>query len=172
MDDDDLQMEPNDPESPIQHATAQHPALGGDIQGEIDHRTADPGDEPGRYSRIFHLGGLGYGRPDHPAHLRNAAEVLGDATRRGLHPKGDVHLVDVTEVDEPREKWTALTYAVDVVPAVIDRDPASTVTPHDISEAATAIDASAQADAAKTKPAKKPTAKQVREAAAAGGDEA
>jgi hypothetical protein len=132
MADDDLQMEPNEPDLPVQPVTVQHPALGGDVQGEIDHRTADRADEPGRFSRVFHLGGLGYGRHDHPVHLANASETLGDAIRRGLHPKGDVHLVDASEVDEPREKYTSLTYAVDVVPAVIDHDAASTVTPHDI----------------------------------------
>lgn len=134
MADDDLDLAPELPQLPVAPATVQHPALGGDIQGEIDHRTADPGDEPGRFSRIFHLGGLGYGRPDHPVHRRNAAEVLGDAIRRGLHPKGDVHLVDVTETDERRNRTTSLTYAVDVVPAIVDHDAASTLTPRDLAQ--------------------------------------
>lgn len=134
MADDDLEIEPELPQLPMQPVTVQHPALAGDVQGEIDHRTADPAAEPGRFSRVFHLGGLGYANPDHPVHRLNAAEVLGDAIRRGLHPKSDVDLVDVAETDEPRSKITALTYAVDVVPAIIDHDAASTLTPRDLAQ--------------------------------------
>jgi len=135
MADDDLQMEPNEPELPVQPATVQHPALGGDVQGEIDHRTADPAGVPGRYSRTFVLGCTGI--PDgHPLHLANAAEVLGDATRRGLHPKGGVELVGSVETEGLRSGYTALTYAVDVVPAVVDRDAASTATPGGAARAA------------------------------------
>jgi hypothetical protein len=116
----------------------QHPALDGDVQGEIDHRTADPTGTPGRFARTFHLGGLGWARPDHPVHAQNAAEVVGDAMRRGLHPKGNVHLVDAVEHDEPRSQRTVLTYEVDVVPAIVDEDVNTTSTPHDATLAATA----------------------------------
>jgi hypothetical protein len=135
---DDIDTSPELPQLPVESARVQHPALDGDVQGEIDHRTADPSDEPGRFRKVFHLGGLGFGRHDHPAHLANAAEVLGDAIRRGLHPKGDVHLVDAVEHDEPRSQRTALTYEVDVVPAVVDTDAASTLTPNDVALAAAA----------------------------------
>jgi hypothetical protein len=133
---DDTDTEPELPQLPVEPARVQHPALDGDVQGEIDHRTADPSGEVGVFTRVFHLSGLGHGRYDSPVHLANATEVLGDAIRRGLHPKGDVHLIDVTEHDEPRSQHTALTYAVDVIPAVIDTDAASTVTPHDVALAA------------------------------------
>jgi hypothetical protein len=129
----DLDFAPDEPQLPVQPVTVQHPALGGDIQAEIRHRTADPTSE-GRFTRIFHLSGLGYG-PHHPAHLANAGEVVGDAIRRGLHPKGDVHLVDVQEHDEPRSQYSTLTYDVDVVPAVLDTHASTTITPHDVAAA-------------------------------------
>lgn len=128
---DDIQMEPDGPQLPVQPVTVQHPALGGDVQGEIDHRTADPGDRRGFFRRVFHLGGAGYGA-DHPAHTHNAAEVVADATRRGLHPKGPVRLVGSDVLEEKRSQTTALTYEVPVVPAVIDHDAASTVTTRDV----------------------------------------
>lgn len=127
---------PDDDEPETRHV--QHPALDGNIQAEIDHRTADPAGTPGRFRKVFHLSGLGWARPDHPVHLTNAAEVLGDAIRRGLHPKGDVHLVDAEEHDERRSRHTALTYEVDVVPAIVDDDVNSTLTPHDVALAAAA----------------------------------
>lgn len=126
--DDDLDLEPELPQLPVQPVTVQHPALGGDVQGEIDHRTTDPAAELGRYSRMFTVGVVGI-PTGHPLHLANAAETLGDAIRRGLHPKGDVHLVDAVEHADRRGGHTTLTYAVDVVPAVIDRDAPSTLTP-------------------------------------------
>ena len=69
---------------------------------------------------------------DHPMHLRNAVAVIQDAVQRGLHPKGDVVLAEQSEHDEPRSKFTDLTYVVPVVPAIVDTDAASTVTPQDI----------------------------------------
>lgn len=127
---------PAEPDTADEPVRVQHPALDGDVQGEIDHRTADPAGTPGRFRKVFHLSGLGWARADHPVHLANAGEVLGDALRRGLHPKGDVHLVDTAEHDERRSQHTALTYEVDVVPAVVDDDAESTLTPHDVAMAA------------------------------------
>lgn len=132
---DDLDLEPELPQLPMQPITVQHPALRGDTQGEIDHRTADPAASLGRYSRTFVVGMLGI-PTDHPMHLANAAEVLGDAIRRGLHPKGDVHLVDVVEHAGRRGGHSDLTYEVEAVPAVIDREPESTLTPRDVFAAA------------------------------------
>lgn len=137
MDDDttDLDIEPELPQLPVTPVTEQHPALSGDeagAQAEIDHRTADPvATGNGRFGRVFTVGQVGLG-PDHPVHRMNAAETLGDAIRRGLHPKGDVHLIGAVETDRPRERHTVLTYEVEVVPAVIDRDAASTVSARDV----------------------------------------
>jgi hypothetical protein len=125
MPDEDFNLEPELPELPVQPVTTQFPALGGDTQGEIDRRTADPGDRPGFFRRVFHIGGHGYGS-DHPAHADNAAEVVADAARRGLHAKGAVELIGTDVHDEPRSQYTALTYEVAVTPAVIDYDAPST----------------------------------------------
>lgn len=135
MPDDDFDLEPDLPELPMQPVTVQHPALGGDIQGEIEHRTADPAAAPGRYCRVFTVGMVGI--PDgHPLHLANMAETLADATRRGLHPKGAVELTVSAETRSRRGSYTVLAYEVDVVPAVVDHDAASTVTPRDLYAAA------------------------------------
>lgn len=132
---DDIDTEPELPDLPVEPARVQHPALDGDIQGEIEHRSPEPTDE-GMFTKTFSVGAIGIA-DDHPWHVANAGSVIQEAVQRGLHPKGDVVLVATEEHDNgPRSKWTDLTYQVPVVPAIVDHDPASTVTQHDIAEAA------------------------------------
>jgi hypothetical protein len=65
---------------------------------------------------------------DHSWHEANAVEVVSDAIRRGLHPKGAVELVG--ESPHPSDpSSTNIEYRVPVVPAIMDHDQATTVTP-------------------------------------------
>lgn len=139
----DIDTEPELPELPVEPATVQHPALDGDIQGEIQHRTPEPTDED-TFTKTFSVGVIGI-PDDHPMHLANAGGVVQEAVQRGLHPKGDVMLVASEEHDHGRRsRYTNLTYQVKVVPAVVDHDPGSTVTQRMIAEA---VAARHQADA-------------------------
>lgn len=123
----DFDTEPELPDLPATPVTEQHPAFGGDVQGEIEHRTPEPtGDRV--FTKTFSVGVLGVA-DDHPMHEANAGGVIQDAVQRGLHPKGDVQLVASEEHDlGPRSQYTDLTYQVPVVPAVVDHDAASTTT--------------------------------------------
>lgn len=133
----EIDTEPELPELPVTPVTEQHPALGGDVQGEIEHRTPEPTDE-NVFTKTFSVGVIGIA-DDHPMHLANAGGVIQEAVQRGLHPKGDVILVASQEHDRgPRSKFTDLTYQVKVVPAIVDDDAASTVTQRMIAEAVAA----------------------------------
>lgn len=132
---DNIDTEPELPDLPVEPARVQHPALDGDIQGEIEHRTPEPTGD-GVFTKTFSVGVIGL-PDDHPIHLANAGGVIQDAIQRGLHPKGDVMLVASEEHDDGRRsQYTNLTYQVPVVPAVVDTDAASTVTPQMIAEEA------------------------------------
>lgn len=133
----ELDMEPELPELPVEPVRVQHPALDGDIQGEIEHRTPEPTDD-GVFTKTFSVGAIGIA-DDHPMHLANAGGVVQEAIQRGLHPKGDVMLVASEEHDYGRRhRYTDLTYQVPVVPAIVDTDAGSTVTPRVIAEAVAA----------------------------------
>jgi len=134
-DETEIDTEPELPDLPVEPSRVQHPALDGDVQGEIEHRTPEPTDE-GVFTKKFSVGAIGIA-DDHPWHLANAGGVIQEAVQRGLHPKGDVVLVSTEEHDNgPRSRWTDLTYQVPVVPAIVDHDPGTTITQHDIAAAA------------------------------------
>ena len=134
-DETEIDTEPELPDLPVEPSRVQHPALDGDVQGEIEHRTPEPTDE-GVFTKKFSVSAIGIA-DDHPWHLANAGGVIQEAVQRGLHPKGDVVLVSTEEHDNgPRSRWTDLTYQVPVVPAIVDHDPGTTITQHDIAAAA------------------------------------
>jgi hypothetical protein len=142
----EFDTEPELPELPVTPVTEQHPALEGDVQGEIEHRTPEPTDD-GVFTKTFSVGAIGIA-DDHPWHLANAGAVVQEAIQRGLHPKGDVMLVASQEHDRgPRSKWTDLTYQVPVVPAIVDTDAGSTVTPRVIADAVAAQEETGHAGA-------------------------
>jgi hypothetical protein len=108
----------------------QFPARDGDSAGEVAQRTPDgqPGDV---FRRVFtiHLRSHTMGLPsDHWSHFSRFTETVADATRRGLHPKGQAWFE--SEALHPNDpKSVDLTYAVRVVPASVDTDAAGTTTP-------------------------------------------
>lgn len=108
----------------------QFPSLDGDVHGEVAQRSAD-GSHESWFKKVFsvlnrsHTLGLSV---DHVTHQANAAATLQDALQRGMHPKGPVELVG--EESHPSDPATTnVTYAVPVVPAVIDHENHTTVTP-------------------------------------------
>lgn len=107
----------------------QFPSLAGDPQAEVAQRQAGDGSGE-RFLKTFVVSGKI--AEDHPMHEANSRRVLEEALQRGLHPKGQVDLVDTRVFEHPERFWrdyTELDYAVDVVPAVIDHEAHTTVTP-------------------------------------------
>jgi hypothetical protein len=84
-------------------------------------------------------------------HAMNANGVVQEAIQRGLHPKGDVYLVNHNVIEDRRSVSTELTYAVDVTPASIDHEPETTVTPSDLNEAKADEDGDTAAEEPKPK---------------------
>lgn len=109
----------------------QFPAVGGDVEREIEKRSAD-GANGNRFRKVHVASGSGYDSPGHPAHDRNKAHLLEEAIQRGLHPKGEPELVDAyqqTVTRRGQETWEVV-YEVDVKPASVDEEPPSdTVSP-------------------------------------------
>lgn len=134
---------PDGPDLPVAPVTAQFPAVDGTTEGlhrEVAQRSPD-GSDRDQFRKVFSVGRLGVS-PDDPDHRRNAIAVVQEAVQRGLHPRGDVYLVDAVEHDEPlnasgsrRCRYTDLRYAVAVIPASIDTTPEDTTTPTDIHDA-------------------------------------
>jgi hypothetical protein len=134
---------PETPELPVTPVTAQFPALDGTDEGlhaEVAKRSPD-GSDGNRFEKVFSVGRLGITAED-SCHRQHAIGVVQEAVQRGLHPRGDVFLVDAVETDEPlnasgsrRKQHTDLRYAVEVVPASVDTKPVETTTPTDIHEA-------------------------------------
>lgn len=134
---------PDGPNLPVDPVTAQFPAVDGTDEGwraEIVKRSPD-GSDGERFEKVFSIGRIGVTEDD-PVHRQNALGVAQEAVQRGLHPRGDVYLVDMAETDEPlnasgsrRRQHTDLRYAVDVIPASIDTTPEDTTTPTDIHNA-------------------------------------
>lgn len=138
---DDIEFQAETPDEGATPMTEQFPAVGGDVQGEIEQRTADGADE-GRFVKTFVVQGeVG---DDSPMHAMNANGVVQEAIQRGLHPKGNVYLVDRNVIEDRRATSTELTYAVDVTPASIDHEPETTVTPSDLNEAKADEDTAAE----------------------------
>lgn len=151
MADDDIEFEAETPDEGATPMTEQFPAVGGDVQGEIEQRSPDGADE-GRFVKTFVVDREV--SDDSAMHRMNANGVVQEAIQRGLHPKGDVYLVDRNVIRDRRSVSTELTYAVDVTPASIDHEPETTVTPSDLNEAR-----SGQADEPKPKRPARPRTK-------------
>jgi hypothetical protein len=109
--------------------TEQHPALAGDVAGEVAARSAD-GSDGTTFRKVFVLAG-DFPKGDHPQHDANCLGVLQEALHRGLHPKGQPTLTAVTTTVPNRrgQVSTYCTYEVPVVPAVIDDEAHTTVSP-------------------------------------------
>lgn len=129
---DDIEFEAETPDEGATPMAEQFPAIDGDVQGEIEQRTVDGTDE-GRFVKVFVVDR----EVDETSamHAMNAVGVVQEAAQRGLHPKGDVFLVDTRVIRDQRSVSTELTYAVDVTPASVDHEPDTTVTPSDLAEA-------------------------------------
>jgi len=116
----------------------QHPALDGESEKEIARRSPDGAEGHFWLRELVHRILPGYHfDPDTMDHTANLAGAAQAAIQAGVHPKGEPFLAGV----RPHETAPAnviLTYAVPVVPAVIDKDPDSTVTPTQITLAAQA----------------------------------
>jgi hypothetical protein len=107
----------------------QHPALAGDVAGEVAARSAD-GSDGTSFRKTFVLAG-DFPKADHPQHEANVVGVLQEALHRGLHPKGEPKLTTVktTEPDRRGHVSTYCTYEVLVEPAITDTEAHTTVTP-------------------------------------------
>lgn len=114
-------------EPQVSSSHEQFPSLHGQPEVEVEARSAD-GAEGTSYRKTFVL--LGTFPEGHPAHEDNARHTLEEAIQRGLHPKGEARLVDTKEVPEVRDLVSSeLTYEVEVVPAAVDDEAPTTVTP-------------------------------------------
>lgn len=115
----------------------QFPSVSGDVEAEVEKRSADGADGLLR-RKTFVIQGARFDDPEHPAHAPNKAFVLEEAIQNGLHPKAEPELDDAFVQDTNRrgvETWE-VTYTVEVTPAAIDTDnQATTVTAHDFIEA-------------------------------------
>ena len=108
----------------------QHPALHGDVEGEVISRSAD-GSTGSTFRKTFVVAGPAEVKAGHPCHEDNAVRTLEEAVQRGLHPRGKATLAGTEVVDRDRRGVvsTACTYEVEVVPAVVDTEAHKTVTP-------------------------------------------
>lgn len=134
---------PELPQLPVEPVTTQFPALSrteAGLTAEVAQRSVD-GSDGDLFHKVFSIGRLGVESTD-PLHRANAVMVVQEAMQRGLHPRGDVHLLEAVEHDEPlnalgtrRSQYTDLRYAVQVVPSSVDTSPQDTTTPTDIHNA-------------------------------------
>jgi hypothetical protein len=145
--DDDIDFEAETPDEGATPLSAQFPAVAGDVQGEIEQRSPDGTDE-GRFVKTFVVDREV--SDDSAMHGMNAVGVAQEAIQRGLHPKGDVFLINSNVIRDRRSVSTELTYAVDVTPASIDHEPDTTVTPSDL------VAAQGEAPEPEPEPAAKP----------------
>lgn len=109
----------------------QHPAKAGEPAAEVDERSADGADGL-RYIKQFVVLARQWGDTG-DEHTANTAGVVGEAIRRGLHPRGDVSFDGAGQL--PDGVSLALTYSVDTVPASVDHAPQDTTTPRSVTEA-------------------------------------
>lgn len=118
----------------------QFPSLDGHPEAEVAQRTEVP-TEGSWFRKTFTVHNRAHTRgldPLHESHLTNFGAVLTEAIQRGLHPKDFPELE--SEEDHPWEKNTTnLTYRVQVVPAVTDTEPQTTVTPAVLAQAVAAL---------------------------------
>lgn len=108
----------------------QFPSLDGDPEREIAQRT-EAGSVGHWFRKVFTVHNRAHTRGlplDHEMHRTNYGAVLQAAIQQGLHPK-DVPELE-SEADHPTDpNSTDLTYRVQVVPAVADEEPETTLTP-------------------------------------------
>ena len=97
----------------------QHKPLQSDAHAEVAARSAD-GSQGMNWHKTLVL--KGEFPAEHPIHHDNKTGVLQEALQKGLHPKGEVSLlnVEVTEPDRRRSVSTYATYSVEVQPASTD----------------------------------------------------
>jgi len=118
--------EDDDREPQTGSAREQFPAAFGDPETEVAHRSADGSAGTAWHKTFVVLGEFG---ADHPIHADNQVRVYEEAIQRGMHAKGEARLIDTEQIREVRGLVSsALTYAVDVVPSVVDHVAAETVT--------------------------------------------
>ena len=118
--------ETDDREPQTGSAREQFPAAFDAPETEVAHRSAD-----GSFGLAWHKTFIVLGEfdADHPIHADNQVRVYEEALQRGMHPKGDAKLIETEQIREVRgQVSSALTYAVDVVPAVVDHAAPETVT--------------------------------------------
>lgn len=113
----------------------QHPALRGEPEVEVAQRAAD-GSSGTTLRKVFVVAAPEDVQDDsipddHPMHEANCVRTLEEAIQRGLHPKAKARLVSSEVVERPGRgpASVALTYEVEVQPAVIDTEAHETVTP-------------------------------------------
>jgi hypothetical protein len=109
-------------------APVNAPAPRRDRVEEVAARSAD-GSKGLTFRKVFVMAGSV--PKGHPQHEANWVGVLQEALHRGLHPKGEVRLVDhdVTEPNRRGTVTTTATYEVDVEPASTDTEAHTTVAP-------------------------------------------
>lgn len=108
----------------------QFPAKSGDLDGEVEQRSAD-GSDGTRFTKEFVILASAWDA-DGYEHTANKAGVTGEAIQRGLHPRGDVSF-DGSE-EQPDGLSLTLAYSVETVPASVDHTPEDTTTPRDVIE--------------------------------------
>lgn len=109
----------------------QFPSLDGDLEAEVAQRT-EPDTDGSWFRRVFTVHNRAHttGLPeDHEIHAANRTAVIQQALQQGLHPKAQPELESEEPCPSDPANHTNLTYRVQVVPAVADTDPWSTVTP-------------------------------------------
>jgi len=110
-------------------AAQQHPALRGAPEVEVSERTADASDAGMRFVKQFVVKVVGDSQEwlqQDETHVGHKLRTLEESTQRGLHAKGEVQF-DGAE-DHGDGVSTILTYSVEVIPAVIDSEAATTMT--------------------------------------------
>lgn len=118
-DPDDIELQADGPDLPVEPKSVQFPSLAGDPKAEVDKRTADGDGSDGRFRKTFVLDTEA--DPDNNPHAAaHQAAMRGEAVQRGLRATGDAELVN-TEVERHRRGavTTSLTYAMPVTPAAV-----------------------------------------------------
>lgn len=117
----DIELQADELDLPVTGSKAeQHPSVAGDLDAEIEQRTADGPHLPGRFRRTFVID-IGI---DDPAVLAAGHTVVmrQEAAQRGLRATDDPVLVNTEVTETRRATTTALTYAMPVVPAALAPD--------------------------------------------------
>lgn len=129
--------------------TLANPALAGAPEVEIATRTADRTQaEDTRFRKRYVVLAEAYQPETDTIHARNKVATLNEAINRGLHPQEEATFDGV----EPHPDGVSvyLDYSVEVVPAIVDGDAPSAVTPlkvlHDVYDGTTESGAARRAE--------------------------